>query len=318
MPAKSAAPSLAPMPANGASSIIYLGTPEIAVAPLQALVAAGCNIQLVITRPDTRRGRGKLTSACPVKQAALELGLRVSDSLEDLVVMAAQNPNLLGVVIAYGAIIPMDILSEVPMINVHFSLLPRWRGAAPVERAILAGDAKTGVCIMRIVEGLDQGEVYSRSEVSISATDTLESLRKKLVDASLPLLISGVKNGVGHGVDQTGEVSYAKKISADELCIDWSTSAVHIDRLIRVGGAYTNIAGKRIKIVSAKISSNISANISANQTPGAVSVISKHECEVATSDGVISLTEVQPEGKSVMTVEVWLNGARIETGAVFG
>jgi methionyl-tRNA formyltransferase len=204
------------------------------------------------------------------------------------------------------------------MINVHFSLLPRWRGAAPVERAILAGDAKTGVSIMRIVEGLDQGEVYSRSEVSISATDTLESLRKRLVDASLPLLISAVKNGVGHGVDQTGEVSYAKKISADELRIDWSTSAVQIDRLIRVGGAYTNIAGKRIKIVSAKISPNISSNISANQTPGAVSVISKHECEVATSDGVISLTEVQPEGKSVMTVEVWLNGARIETGAVFG
>lgn len=306
------------MPANGASSIIYLGTPEIAVAPLQALVAAGCNIQLVITRPDTRRGRGKLTSACPVKQAALELGLRVSDSLEELVVMSAQNPNLLGVVIAYGAIIPMDILSVVPMINVHFSLLPRWRGAAPVERAILAGDAKTGVCIMRIVEGLDQGEVYSRNEVSISATDTLESLRKKLVDSSLPLLISAVKDGVGHGVDQTGEVSYAKKIMGDELRIDWSTSAVQIDRLIRVGGAYTNIAGKRIKIVSAKISSNISSNISANQTPGAVSVISKHECEVATSDGVISLTEVQPEGKSVMTVEVWLNGARIETGAVFG
>lgn len=306
------------MPANGASSIIYLGTPEIAVAPLQALVAAGCNIQLVITRPDTRRGRGKLTSACPVKQAALELGLRVSDSLEELVVMSAQNPNLLGVVIAYGAIIPMDILSVVPMINVHFSLLPRWRGAAPVERAILAGDAKTGVCIMRIVEGLDQGEVYSRNEVSISATDTLESLRKKLVDSSLPLLISAVKDGVGHGVDQTGEVSYAKKIVGDELRIDWNTSAVHIDRLIRVGGAYTNIAGKRIKIVSAKISSNISSNISANQTPGAVSVISKHECEVATSDGVISLTEVQPEGKSVMTVEVWLNGARIETGAVFG
>ena len=302
------------MPVNGVSHIVYLGTPEIAVAPLRALVAAGCNVELVITRPDTRRGRGKQTSACPVKQAALELGLRVSDSLEDLVVMAAQNPNLLGVVIAYGAIIPMDILSVVPMINVHFSLLPRWRGAAPVERAILAGDAKTGVCIMRIVEGLDQGEIYSRSEVSISATDTLESLRKKLVDSSLPLLLSAVKNGVGHGVNQTGEVSYAKKISADELRIDWSTSAVQIDRLIRVGGAYTNIAGKRIKIVSAKISPNISAN----QTPGAVSVISKHECEVATSDGVISLTEVQPEGKSVMTVEVWLNGARIETGAVFG
>jgi len=314
MPAKSAAPSLAPMPLNGVSHIVYLGTPEIAVVPLRALVAAGCNVELVITRPDTRRGRGKQTSACPVKQAALELGLRVSDSLDDLTPLAAQIPNLLGVVIAYGAIISVDILGVVPMINVHFSLLPRWRGAAPVERAILAGDTKTGVCIMRIVEGLDQGEVYSQSEVSISATETLESLRKKLVEASLPLLISAVKNGTGQGIDQSGEVSYAKKIVGDELRIDWGTSAVEIDRLIRVGGAYTHIGGKRLKIVKARIVSE-SMTSAVN---GAIKVVSRHECEVATGDGVISLTEVQPEGKSVMTVEVWLNGARIETGAVLG
>ncbi len=314
MPAKSAASSLAPMPVNGVSHIVYLGTPEIAVAPLRALVAAGCNVELVITRPDTRRGRGKQTSASPVKQAALELGLRVSDSLDDLAPLAARIPNLLGVVIAYGAIISVDTLSVVPMFNVHFSLLPRWRGAAPVERAILAGDTKTGVCIMRIVEGLDQGEVYSQSEVSISATETLESLRKKLVEASLPLLISAVKNGTGQGIDQTGEVSYAKKIVGDELRIDWGTSAVEIDRLIRVGGAYTHIGGKRLKIVKARVVSESMTSA----VHGAIKVVSRHECEVATRDGVISLTEVQPEGKSVMTVEVWLNGARIETGAVLG
>jgi len=314
MPAKSAALSLAPMPVNGVSHIVYLGTPEIAVAPLRALVAAGCNVELVITRPDTRRGRGKQTSACPVKQAALELGLRVSDSLDDLAPLAAQIPNLLGVVIAYGAIISVDILGVVPMINVHFSLLPRWRGAAPVERAILAGDTKTGVCIMRIVEGLDQGEVYSQSEVSISTTETLESLRKKLVDVSLPLLIRAVKNGTGQGIDQTGEVSYAKKILGDELRVDWSTSAVEIDRLIRVGGAYTHIGGKRLKIVKARIVSESMTSA----VHGAIKVVSRHECEVATGSGSISLIEVQPEGKAIMKVDGWLNGARIETGTVLG
>ena len=306
--------SLADLPANGASRIIYFGTPEIAVAPLRALVDAGCNVELVVTRPDVRRGRGNQTSACPVKVAAQELGLKISQSASDAVALVGSSNDLLGVVVAYGELISMNILSVVPMINVHFSLLPRWRGAAPVERAILAGDKTTGVCIMRVVESLDQGEVFSRVEMPILSTDTLTSLRQKLLDASLPLLVNAVKNGLGDGVAQIGEALYAKKISNSELQIDWSNPAIQIDRLIRVGGAYTHFGGKRLKIVKARIVPESMTNA----LHGAIKVVSRHECEVATSEGAISLTEVQPEGKSVMTVEVWLNGARIEAGAVFG
>ena len=306
--------SLADLPANGASRIIYFGTPEIAVAPLRALVDAGCNVELVVTRPDVRRGRGNQTSACPVKVAAQELGLKISQSASDAVALVGSSNDLLGVVVAYGELISMNVLSVVPMINVHFSLLPRWRGAAPVERAILAGDKTTGVCIMRVVESLDQGEVFNRVAMPILSTDTLTSLRQKLLDASLPLLVNAVKNGLGDGVAQIGEALYAKKISNSELQIDWSNPATQIDRLIRVGGAYTHFGGKRLKIVKARIVSESMTNA----VHGAIKVVSRHECEVATSEGAISLTEVQPEGKSVMTVEVWLNGARIETGAVFG
>ncbi len=305
--------SLAELPTNGASRVIYFGTPDIAVDPLRALVDAGCNVELVVTRPDVRRGRGNQTSACPVKAAALEMGLKVSHSLSDAVALVGTSNDLLGVVVAYGELISMDVLSIVPMINVHFSLLPRWRGAAPVERAIIAGDETTGVCIMRVVESLDQGEVFSRIEMPISSTDTLTSLRQKLLDASLPLLVSAVKNGLGDGVAQLGETVYAKKISNSELQIKWSNTAIQIDRLIRVGGAYTHIGGKRLKIVKARIV----AEPMTTTRNGEIKIISRHECEVQTGSGSISLIEVQPEGKSVMKVDGWLNGARIETGAVF-
>ena len=261
-----------------------------------------------------RRGRGSETSACPVKVAAQEMGLKVSHSLSDAVALASSSNDLLGVVVAYGELISMDVLSVVPMINVHFSLLPRWRGAAPVERAILAGDETTGVCIMRVVESLDQGEVFSRTEMPILSTDTLVSLREKLLDASLPLLVSAVKNGFGQGVAQSGEAVYAKKILSSELQINWSNSATQIDRLIRVGGAYTHIGGKRLKIVKAKIV----ADSITNASYGAIKLVSRHECEVATGSGMITLIEVQPEGKAVMKVDGWLNGARIENGAVLG
>jgi methionyl-tRNA formyltransferase len=306
--------SLAELPTNGASRVIYFGTPDIAVDPLRALVDAGCNVELVVTRPDVRRGRGNQTSACPVKVAAQEMGLKVSHSLSDVVALVSTSNDLLGVVVAYGELISMDVLSVVPMINVHFSLLPRWRGAAPVERAILAGDETTGVCIMRVVESLDQGEVYSRVEMPILSRDTLVSLRQKLLVASLPLLVDAVKNGLGDGVAQSGEALYAKKILTSELQINWSNTATQIDRLIRVGGAYTHIGGKRLKIVKAKIGADSMTNVSY----GAIKVVSRHECEVQTGSGSISLIEVQPEGKAIMKVDGWLNGARIETGAVLG
>ena len=305
--------ALADLPINGASRIIYFGTPEIAVAPLQALVDAGCNIELVVTRPDARRGRGNQTSACPVKVAAQELGLKVSQSASDAIALVGSSNDLLGVVVAYGELISMDVLSVVPMINVHFSLLPRWRGAAPVERAILAGDETTGVCIMRVVESLDSGEVYDRIEIPILDTDTLVSLREKLREASLPLLVNACIEGLKDGVAQIGEALYAKKITNSELQINWSDPAIQIDRLIRVGGAYTQFAGKRLKVVEARI---VSESVASNGH-GAIKVVSRHECEVQTGSGSISLVKVQPEGKSVISVDDWMNGARIKTGDLF-
>ncbi|MFZ9165918.1 MAG: methionyl-tRNA formyltransferase, partial [Ilumatobacteraceae bacterium] len=150
--------SLAPLPSAGASRVVFLGTPEIAVPYLEALVAGGLKVELVVTRPDVRRGRGNEVSASPVKIAAQKLNLPVSHDASDVLKVAIDQKNLVGVVVAFGELISEEVLAQIPMVNVHFSLLPRWRGAAPVERAILAGDDATGVCIMRVVEKLDEGE----------------------------------------------------------------------------------------------------------------------------------------------------------------
>ncbi|MGA1320875.1 MAG: methionyl-tRNA formyltransferase, partial [Ilumatobacteraceae bacterium] len=207
--------TLASPPVGPARRIVYLGTPEVAVAPLRALHASGVEIALVVTREDKRRGRGGTLSPSPVKTAALDLGLTVTHTLPDV---AKVQPDL-GVVVAYGRIIPVDILRIVPMINVHFSLLPRWRGAAPVERALLAGDTETGICIMRIEEGLDTGEVYERVVVPVRPEHTLSTLRSELVQASLAPLVRAVTQGCGQGAPQRGVATHAAKIAPAELQI---------------------------------------------------------------------------------------------------
>ncbi len=305
--------NLAVLPLVGASHIVYFGTPEIAVAPLEALVASGCDVQLVVTRPDVRRGRGTRTTASPVKIAAQRLGIAVSHLPNDAIALAQKNQNLLGVVVAYGELFKSDLLSAVPMINVHFSLLPRWRGAAPVERAILAGDTKTGVCIMRVVEKLDEGEVFARDEVQIDETDDADSLGLKLNAMAIKLLLFTVKNGCRDGVEQSGEVVYAKKIKTTDLQINWQTPAVQVVRQVRVGGTFTTINHKRLKIVRAKVSS-IQA---LGKLPGQICDLTNVSCVVATTDGAVSLTEVQPEGKAVMKVEEWMNGARLSEQSRF-
>ena len=203
---------LAPLPEAGAISVIFFGTPEVAVRHLESLVSFGCNVVLVVTRPDVRRGRGSEASPSPVKIAAQKLGIEVTHSLDDVLSVAKRDVKTIGVVVAYGEVLPSPVLEKVPMINVHFSLLPRWRGAAPVERAILAGDAKTGVCIMRVGEKLDEGEVYARREILIDDLDTTDSLREKLNNLSVDLVRDAVLNGCGTGVAQAGEVLYAKKL----------------------------------------------------------------------------------------------------------
>src|SRR6202521_2267004 len=171
--------------------LVFLGTPEAAVEPLRTLVRAGHDVGLVVSRPDKRRGRGSALVPSPLKVAAAQLGLEVADSLDAVVGAGAE----LGVVVAYGRIIPASVLERLPMVNLHFSLLPRWRGAAPVERAILEGDAETGVCLMAVEKGLDTGPIYAVGDTTIDETESADELRARLVEIGCRLLIDNLSNG---------------------------------------------------------------------------------------------------------------------------
>ena len=269
--------------------LVFLGTPEIAVPYLHALHDAGHEITLVVTRADKRRGRGGRVSPSPVKAAAAELGLPVSHDVDEVLTADAE----LGVVVAFGRIIRPDVLAALAMINVHFSLLPRWRGAAPVERAILAGDSVTGVCLMRVEEGLDTGGVYSCAKVGIDAGIVAAELRDRLVEAGIELLVGQLARPVEEWIDdrapQLGEATYADKLSPAEFEIDWRDAPEQVDRLVRVGGAWTTFRGKRLKILRATL-----------------------------VDGPLVPTTVQPEGKAAMPFDAWRNGARPTADEIFG
>lgn len=275
---------LPPAPAHP-RRLVYLGTPDFAVPPLRALVEAGFDVALVVSRADARRGRGGRTTPSPVKAAALELGLPVSDRVDDVLATGAD----LGVVVAFGRIIRPNVLAALPMVNIHFSLLPRWRGAAPVERAVLAGDEVTGVDLMVVEEGLDTGAVYARAEVPIGVDDTVDELRARLTEAGTTLLLGSLRAGLGAPVPQTGEATYAHKIDPAELQIDWSRPAVEIHRLVRVGGAWTTFRGRRLKVWRTSLSGD--------------------GLPAPTGDGAVGLVEVQPEGKPRMSAVAWANGA---------
>jgi methionyl-tRNA formyltransferase len=259
----------------------------MAVPPLQALDAAGHDLALVVSRPDAKRGRGGGLSPSPVKTAAIDLGLPVTDVVDDVLVLSP--PADLGVVVAFGRLIKPHVLAALPMVNVHFSLLPRWRGAAPVERAILAGDEVTGVCLMDVEEGLDTGGVHRRVELPIGPDETADELRERLVDAATTMLVSALEEGIGTPEPQVGEATYADKIDPAELRIDWTRPAQEIHRLVRVGGAWTTHGGKRLKVWRTRL-----------------------------DDGHLELLEVQPEGKGRMSVRDWANGARWRPGDPLG
>lgn len=281
--------------------IAYLGTPEMAVPPLQALLDAGFDIAVVVTGADKRRGRGSELSPSPVKRAALDAGLTVVHDV-DAVLSADVS---LGVVVAYGRLIKPHVLAEVPMVNLHFSLLPRWRGAAPVERALLAGDDVTGVCLMEVAEDLDTGGVFSRVEVAIGPTATLASLREDLVAAGTDLLIDGLVGGLGSPSPQVGEPLYAHKITPADLIIDWARPTPDIDRQIRLGGAHTTFRGARLKVLEA-------VPVPDDVAPGAAGQL---------SSGVVSglqLVTVQPQGKRPMSYAEFANGARLQPGERLG
>ena len=289
--------------------LVYLGTPEEAVPPLRALHAAGYNIVLVITRADARRGRRGKETPSPVKAASLELGIPVAHDLDAI----AASDAALGVVVAYGRIIPAAVLDAVPMLNIHFSKLPRWRGAAPVERAILAGDTETAVGIMQMEAGLDTGPLHAEQIVPIHPDDTAETLRSRLVSAGTELLIETLAGGLDAAPrPQEGTSVYASKISSDDRAIDWSQPGVIVDRVIRVGRAHTTFRGERFIVWQA----NLLEGEGSTDTPGALRTGEKYPVARAAT-GELQLIEVQPAGKARMDAASWWNGAQAD-GEVLG
>lgn len=296
---------LAAVPAHP-RRLVFLGTPAIAVSPLEALVEHGFEVALAVTRADKRRGRGGDLTPSPVKAAATALRVPVSHRVDDSLDVGAD----LGVVVAFGQIVRRPVLEVLPMVNLHFSLLPRWRGAAPVERALLAGDTVTGVCLMQLEEGLDTGPVFARAEVPIGPRTKAADLRAELVRVGTDLLVGQLAAGLREPVPQEGEATYAAKLDPAELAIDWERPAAELDRLVRVGGAFTTLRGQRLKVLAAR---PLPRGAGAGGAPGALD-----GARVATGEGALELLTVQPEGKAAMPVAAWRNGARLEAGDRLG
>lgn len=239
-----------------------------------------------------------------MKAAAAELGLPVTDRVDDLLGVGAE----LGVVVAYGRLIRPHVLAVLPMVNLHFSLLPRWRGAAPVERAILAGDALTGVCVMALEEGLDTGPVYACEERAIGDDETLDEVRSALAEMGTRMLVDLLAAGLPEPRPQEGEVTYAAKIEAEEHHLDWTRPAVELHRVIRLGQAWTTFRDRRIRVLRARRSHGDGLG------PGQLEATT---LRVGTGDGALELLEVQPEGKAPQAAASWRNGARIQPGERF-
>ncbi len=261
---------------------------------------------LVVSQPDRRRGRGGALVPSPVKAAATAMGIPVTDRIDDVLGVGAE----LGVVVAYGRLIRPHVLAAVPMVNLHFSLLPRWRGAAPVERAILAGDERTGVCLMALEEGLDTGPVYATEEVEIGPEETLEELRSRLVDIGTRMLVDALHEGLPEPRPQSGEPTYASKIDPAELRLDWSRPAQELSRVVRLGEAWTTFRSRRLKVLRARVAPPGGPELGPGELDPAT-------LTVGTGGGALELLEVQPEGKPARPAADWRNGAHLRPGERF-
>ncbi len=301
--------------------VAFLGTPHAAVPSLRALVEAGFDVPIVVSQPDRRRGRGSKLIPSPVKEAAIELGLEVADDPE---VLLDVDDLDLAVVVAYGRILRGSILQQVPMINVHFSLLPRWRGAAPVERAILAGDNITGVCIMQVAEGLDEGAVYATTEVEIGFDETASELTDRLAALGAELLVHSIRDGLTDPRPQNGDTTYARKLDRAEAKLDFTQSASDIHRRVRIGRSWTTFRGARFGVEDV-------VPIDVQLAPGELKLLETTDVvtsrgdllsdpvvAVGSAENSLALIEVKPEGRRAMKATDWWNGARPREGEQLG
>lgn len=305
--------------------VIFAGTPDFAAAALKAIAAAGFEIPLVLTQPDRPKGRGMQLAPSPVKQAALELGLRVAqpeklrNNAEALQMLKEVEADVM-VVAAYGLILPQDVL-DTPKhgcLNIHASLLPRWRGAAPIQRAIEAGDAETGVCIMQMDVGLDTGGVVSEHRYAIQPTDTANEVHDALMSLGAAAIVADLQQLKTEGrlksVKQPEEgVTYAQKLSKEEARVDWNESAAVIERKIRafnpVPAAWMEYQGKPMKIWRAEA-------VAQQGRAGEVLSCSADGLVVACGENALKITELQPSGSKRMPIAAFAAGHKIDVGTV--
>ncbi|MBH0048404.1 methionyl-tRNA formyltransferase [Pseudoalteromonas sp. NZS11_1] len=307
--------------------IIFAGTPDFAARHLQALIQSEHQIVGVYSQPDRPAGRGKKLKASEVKELALEHNLPVfqPQSLkndEALAELTSLNADIM-IVVAYGLILPKAIL-EAPRLgclNVHGSILPRWRGAAPIQRAIWAGDEQTGVTIMQMDEGLDTGDMLHISRCPISTTETSASLYTKLAELGPDALIETINklaNGEITPEPQNDELAnYAKKLSKEEANIDWSISALQIERNIRSFNpwpvCFTQMGGQTVKIYQAQV-------VLQSGDPGQILSSDKNGVVVACGEHALCITQLQPQGKKPMAINDFLNGRSdwVTPGTILG
>lgn len=306
--------------------IVFMGTPDFAVSALVSLKEAGHEILACVTQPDKPKGRGKAVLMTPVKEKALEYQIPVyqparvrDESFQEI--LRELNPDVI-VVAAFGQIIPRSILELPPYgcINIHASLLPKYRGAAPIQWALIDGEKETGITTMQMDEGLDTGDMLEKAVVPISPEETGGSLHDKLGEAGGRLIVSTLEKLEKHAlhpVPQTdGGTCYAKKITKDLGNIDWSADADSIERLIRAlnpwPSAYTSIEGKTVKIWKAQVLTE-----EWEGAYGQIVMADKSRLYVKTGKGTLSVEELQLEGKKRMDTASFLRGFQLRQGSLF-
>ena len=307
--------------------IVFMGTPDFAVGALEALVEAGHEVVAVVTQPDKPKGRGKEMQQTPVKACAVKHNIEVFQPIkiktpEAVEVLKGYEADLF-VVAAFGQILSKEILDmpKYGCVNIHASLLPKYRGAAPIQWAILDGEKETGVTIMQMNEGLDTGDMLTKVVVPIEDTDTGESLFDKLAEAGAKLLIETIPQieaGTLEPEPQDDSLStYAKMIKKEMGLIDWKREALVLERLVRGmnswPSAYPHFQGKTLKVWEAEVET-----CEAQAVPGSVVEVTKNSIKVQTGKDLLVLKQIQLEGKKRMDVAAFLLGYKVETGMMLG
>ncbi len=306
--------------------IVYMGTPDFAVGPLEALLKAGHEVIAAVTQPDKPKGRGKAVQMPPVKETALACGIPVWQPVrvkepEFISLLQEADPDVI-VVAAFGQLLSAEILSlpRYGCLNIHASLLPRYRGAAPIQWAVINGDRKTGVTIMQMDEGLDTGDMLLKEEVEIASGETAGTLFDKVSAAGSSLIVKALdalEKGELVPQPQEGESCYAPMLDKTMGKIDWNRPAQETERLIRGlnpwPSAYSRLQGKMVKIWQAVPEEDSCPQMK----PGQICRVTKHDFSVKTGSGLLRITSLQPEGKKRMDADAFLRGYPLTEGLYF-